>query len=433
MVTRRTVISAAAVGLGSHRLVARSLGRPQSGQPFLWGAATSGHQVEGNNINADIWALENVPDTMFAQRSGDACDHYHRYGEDIEIMRDLGFNCYRLSVEWSRIEPSLGEFSNAELNHYRRVLATCRDAGLAPVVSFNHFTTPRWFAARGGWEAPDAGDLFVRYCERVAGALGDLISVATTFNEPQLARLIRWRRDMRGFDASQSKMVQQAAKACGSDRFQYYLSGNLELVEAAMIAAHHRAYTVMKGGRGQYPVGVTLAMSDDQAVGPGSLLAEKRAFAYDAWLEASAKSDFVGVQAYTRTLIGPEGPLPVPAGAERTLTNWEYYPEALEGAIRYAAQKAGVPVYVTENGVAVKDDVRRSAYIEGAVAGMKRCIADGIDVRGYIHWALLDNFEWASGFAPTFGLVAVDRSNQKRSVKSSARTLARLAKQPSTR
>lgn len=135
------------------------------------GAATAGHQVEGNNVNADIWLLEQVRPSVFAEPSGDACDSLNRWREDVAIVRTLGLNCYRFSVEWSRIEPAQGQFSQAYLDHYRRIVDHCREQGLAPVVTFNHFTTPRWFAAAGGWENPQAPDWFARYCDRVARAM----------------------------------------------------------------------------------------------------------------------------------------------------------------------------------------------------------------------------------------------------------------------
>ena len=115
---------------------------------FLWGASTAGHQVEGGNVNADIWPLEWAPDSMFTEPSGDACDHYHRYAEDIASMADLGFNAYRFSLEWARIEPEEGYFCRAALDHYRRVLGSCLDHGITPVVTYCHFVTPRWFAGR---------------------------------------------------------------------------------------------------------------------------------------------------------------------------------------------------------------------------------------------------------------------------------------------
>jgi beta-glucosidase len=153
---------------------------------FLWGTATAAHQVEGNNVYNDNWLLEHVPGTIYAEPSGDACDHYHRYAEDIALLAELGFNMYRFSIEWARIEPEEGEFSRASLE-YRRMLATCHEHGLTPMVTFHHFTSPRWLIAAGGWEDEDTPDKFARYCEHATRHLGDLIGGACTLNEPNIA------------------------------------------------------------------------------------------------------------------------------------------------------------------------------------------------------------------------------------------------------
>ena len=131
---------------------------------FLWGTATAAHQVEGGNVYNDNWVLERVPGTPYSEASGDACDHYHRYRQDIALLAELGFTLYRFSLEWSRIEPEEGEFSLAELDHYRRMLTTCHEHGITPMVTFHHFTSPRWLAASGGWEAQDTPEKFARFC-----------------------------------------------------------------------------------------------------------------------------------------------------------------------------------------------------------------------------------------------------------------------------
>jgi beta-glucosidase len=427
MMSRRTVLH----GAGATALAATT--RPAHAAPgakklpFLWGAASAGHQVEGGNVNADSWLLEHVQGTLYAQPSGDAMDHYHRFDADIALLASLGLNTFRFSLEWSRIEPEPGEISRAALDHYRRVLDSCHAHGVVPMVTFNHFTNPRWFAARGGWEVAGAADPFLRYCETASRALGDRIGIATTFNEPQLARMINWGRDVGAMEARRAAMQAKAAQAMGAEHFSYYLSTAADTAQQAMIAAHARAYGVIKSGPGSYPVGLSLAMSDDQAVGDPRKRDEKRAWCYDPWLHAAGASDFVGVQAYTRALIGAEGPLPAPAGAERTSIGWEFYPQAIGGAVRYAAQVARVPVIVTENGVSTDDDTRRIAYIDGALAALAAARRDGVDVRGYVHWAFLDTFEWSLGYRPRFSLVEVDRQTFRRSPKPSARHLGRIA------
>jgi len=368
--------------------------------------------------------------SMFAEPSGDACDFYHRYRDDIALAASLGFNAFRFSIEWARIEPEPGVYSMAELDHYRRVLAACHDHQLTPMVTFWHFTNPRWFAALGGWENPGAGDHFVRYCERAAKHLGDLIGGAATFNEPNIPLLLKWvfsampQNPFAGADA----MMKAAAKSIGAERFSYFTFGHGEASRDIMLPVHHRALAAIKAGPGKYPVGVTLAMIDEQAVGEASRRDEKRELLYGPWLDAAAKSDFIGVQTYTRARVGKDGDLRPEAGVELTQAGYEFWPEALEQTIRYAASRAKVPVYVTENGVATEDDTRRVEYITRALAGVSKCLSDGIDVRGYFHWSLLDNFEWNSGYRPKFGLIAVDRQTFARTVKPSARMLGAFAR-----
>ena len=394
---------------------------------FLWGAATAAHQVEGNNVNSDLWVLENVKPTLFAEPSGSACDHYHRYADDIKLLAGLGLNTYRFSIEWARIEPEQGVYSTAELDHYRRMLAACHENNVTPMVTFYHFTSPRWFAALGGWEHQTAADLFVRYCERTSKHLGDLIGLAATFNEPNIPMLLRWMRTI-PFDAS---MAQQAAQAVGSDRFGSFLFGNAEKLRDAMIACHHRASAALKSGPGSYPVGVTIAMQDEQAAGPDSKRDKKRAEVYGPWMAVAAESDFLGVQTYTRSRVGKNGDLPPEPGIELTQMGYEFWPEALEQTIRHGCVQANVPIYVTENGIGTEDDARRIEYIDRALAGVKNCLADKIDVRGYIHWSLLDNFEWWEGYRPKFGLVAVDSETQKRTIKPSAQYMGEIARRNS--
>jgi beta-glucosidase len=395
---------------------------------FLWGAATAAHQVEGNNTNSDLWVLENVQPTLFTERSGDACDHYHRYGPDIELLASLGLNTYRFSIEWARIEIEQGLFSTAELDHYRRMVAACHENNVTPMVTLYHFASPRWFAAMGGWEHKSASDLFVRYCDRVAKHLGDLVGLATTFNEPNLPMLLRWIKSVELPFGVIFGMAQQAAEAVGSDRFGSFFLGNAERLCDVMVATHHRALAALKSGPGSYPVGVTVAIQDEQAIGSDSRRDEKRAEVYAPWLQAAAESDFLGVQTYTRIRVGDVGDLPPEPGVELTQMGYEFWPEALEQAIRYAHAHSKVPIYVTENGISTEDDTRRIEYINRALAGVRNCLMDNIDVRGYIHWSLLDNFEWLHGYRPKFGLISVDRQTQERTVKPSARYLGEIAK-----
>src|SRR5438270_3239916 len=187
---------------------------------FLSGTATAAHQVEGGNVYNDNWVLEHAPGSPYVESSGDACDHYHRYREDIALLAELGFTLYRFSLEWWRIEPEEGEFSLAELDHYRRMLATCHEHGITPMVTFHHFTSPRWLAASGGWEAAETPEKFARFCERTMAHLGDLIPLACTLNEvnigPLLATLgvaaIRSARTESWFEAAARRVDSDASR-----------------------------------------------------------------------------------------------------------------------------------------------------------------------------------------------------------------------------
>jgi beta-glucosidase len=376
---------------------------------FVWGAATAAHQVEGGNWNNDWWAWEHAPGTPCKEPSGDACDHWHRYPADLDLLASFGFNAYRFSIEWSRIEPEDGEWSQAALDHYRRVCDACRARGLAPIVTFHHFTTPRWVAARGGWTAPETAELFGRYCARVAARLGDVVDRVCTINEPNIVADIghRW-----GLFPPGLRDPELRRRANG-----------------VLLDAHRTAVAAIRSGPGKAPIGLTLAMQDQQALPGGEAFrdAERRDME-DVFLDAVRGDDFVGVQAYTRTVTGPIGPRMAGPDARTTLMGWEFYPEALEACIRRASALAGIPVLVTENGVAVADDRERIEYVERALRGVLACLRDGIDVRGYVYWTLLDNFEWAFGYAPTFGLVAVDRATLERTPRPSARWLGAVAR-----
>ncbi len=396
---------------------------------FLWGAATAAHQVEGNNINSDLWVLEHVQPTLFVEPSMDACDHYHRFAEDIRLLASLGLNTYRFSIEWARIEPERNCFSRSALEHYRRVLAACHENNVTPMVTFYHFSSPRWFAGMGGWEKPAAAEFFARFCEHASKHLGDLISIASTFNEPNLPMLLRWANHIEISFTTVLRMRNRAANAIGADRFGCFFLGDADKLQEVMIAAHHGALAALKSGPGSYPVGVSIAVQDEQAVGPKSARDRKCAEVYDPWLAAANRSDFLGVQTYTRSRVGPKGDLGPEPGVELTQMGYEYWPEALEPCIRYASQRVKVPIYITENGISTEDDSRRIDYTRRALEGLQHCLADGIDVRGYIHWSLLDNFEWILGYRPKFGLVAVDRETQARTVKPSAHFLGQIARE----
>lgn len=348
------------------------------------------------------------------------------------MLAELGFNMYRFSIEWARIEPEEGEFSRAGLEHYRRMLATCHEHGLTPMVTFHHFTSPRWLIAAGGWEDKDTPDRFARYCEHATQYLGDLIGGACTVNEPNIALLFSKGRFVPSSDSPQPAPWQQAAaRALGiaPERLAPFIFAGSDRAVETILTAHRRAVEAIKAGPGDFPVGMTLALQDIQAGEGGEALASQmRRVINDTYLENLRDDDFVGVQSYSRVRFGPEGPLPPEEGVELTQMGYEFWPEALEATLRHAIAVAGIPVIVTENGLATTDDTRRIEYIDRALQGVIRCLKDGLDVRGYTYWSAFDNFEWMHGYRPTFGLIAVDRKTQVRTVKPSARWLGAIAR-----
>jgi beta-glucosidase len=388
---------------------------------FLFGTATSAHQVEGGNTNSDWWDWEHQQGTPCAEPSGDACDFYHRYRQDVALMAGLGFNAFRFSIEWARIEPAEGEFSTAALDHYRRVLASCREQRLTPIVTFHHFTLPRWLQGSGGFLRPDFPGLFERYCRRAARALGDLIGYACTINEPE-----GWGEG--GYILG----VNPPGHKGDTD-------GMWRVVEQALEA--HRLAAAAIRQVAHVPVGVTLALPDlqyEDGARSGVTPVELNSRVSDRFFGLARDDDFIGVQTYTRNRFGPEGPrgprvewgAALPEENEQTTQlGQEFYPQALGNTIRRAWEATGGrPILVTESGIATADDGKRRRFVEAALREVLRCLEDGIDVRSYLYWSLLDNFEWSLGYRPTFGLVAVDRQTFARTAKPSAYWLGAVAR-----
>ncbi|MFC7329066.1 glycoside hydrolase family 1 protein [Marinactinospora rubrisoli] len=379
---------------------------------FLWGASTAAHQIEGNNTNSDWWRKEHTPGTRIAEPSLDACDSYHRWREDMDLLADLGFTDYRFSIEWARIEPAPGHFSRAELDHYRRMVEGALERGLRPMVTLHHFTVPQWFEERGGWTADGSAELFARFAERSGAVVSEGVRHVCTINEPNMIAV------MAG-----------AAKAGDVGFPPAGLPTPDEETTEAVIAAHLAAKAALRVAAPGALIGWTIANQVYQPL-PG---AEEVTAAYrypreDVFIEAAREDDWIGVQSYTRTRIGPDGPIPAPGDAERTLTQWEYYPPAVGHALRHTAAVAGdVPLIVTENGIATDDDARRIDYYTGALSEVASALDDGLDVRGYLAWSALDNYEWGS-YRPTFGLIAVDARSFERTPKPSGRWLGAIGR-----
>ena len=435
-ISRRTLLGASIALAVAPTALANAAARPDPAFPkrFLWGAATAGHQVEGNNLNADTWLLENVEPTIYAEPSADAANSFALWPQDLDLVKFFGLNTYRFGIEWARIEPEPGMFSLAMLDHYKAMIGGCRERGITPMVTFNHFTTPRWFAARGAWTHPEAPDLFARYCDRAARHLAADIGYATTLNEPNLAHVIRnglSPETFAGFKAAIEAMYAAAARATGSDSFiagSSIVVDDIDATTQTLIAAHRAGRAAIKAARPDLPVGVSLAMPDDQAVDENSMRDAIRARSYGPWLEAARADDFLGVQNYARTLWDANGTVEPAAGGDRNAAGDEVYPASLANAVRYASAVAQVPIIVTEHGVNSDDDAVRARLIPAALAELKKAMDEGVPVLGYLHWSLLDNFEWIFGYKYRYGLVAVDRTTFQRTPKPSAAVLGEIAR-----
>ncbi len=378
---------------------------------FEWGAATAAHQIEGGNWNNDWWAWEHAEGTLCAEPSGDACDSWNRADEDVALVADLGLGTYRFSAEWSRIEPEPGEWSAASVDHYRRQCLALRARGVAPVLTFHHFTTPRWVAARGGWEDPATANLFAAFCRRLAGELGDVIGRACTINEPNVVAVAGWR-----LGTFPPGKVDAALRRRVNDVF---------------VDAHRKAVDAIRAAAPGVPVGLTLSMAEFAPLPGGEERAARvRHLLEDVFLDATGGDDFLGVQTYTRMRVGPDGVVGPEDGVPVLDMGYEYWPQSLEACLRRAWERTGgrVPLLVTENGIGTTDDAQRVAYVHDALGGLLRALADGVDVRGYTYWSLLDNFEWAQGYRPRFGLVAVDRTTFERAPKPSAAWFAAVVR-----
>lgn len=287
------------------------------------------------------------------------------------------------------------------------------------MVTYNHFSVPLWFAARGGFEVADGADLFARFAEKSTGRLGDRIAAATTFNEANVQRLLALIRKADAKPAIDA-MLAACAERCGSTSFSSLVFASVKKTEAVLLDAHRKGMAAIKAGPGNFPVGVSLTMQDVQGVGWINLAKMVSNKLYGPWLDEARKADFIGVQTYTRVQIGLLGRVAPPADAETTAAGYEFYPQALGNTIRLAAVRTGKPVYVTESGIATNNDTRRIAYIDAALAEVRQCMEEGIDVRGFIQWSLLDNYEWTAGYGQHFGLVEVDFDTFERRPRPSA-------------
>lgn len=418
---------------------------------FLIGASTAAHQVEGNNTNSDYWAMEHMDYTSFNEPSGEAVDHYNRYEEDIRLLADAGLNAYRFSIEWARVEPQPGVFDENEIEHYRKVLECCHANGVEPIVTMHHFTSPKWLIEQGGWEAKETVERFANYCRYVAQRLGSQMRYVCTINEAnmglQVAAIAKRYAKMAQAGVNVESAVQvginlenpllermkkqsmENVQIFGTPRPQIFVGQRTEQGDILVMRAHQAAKAAMKAVRPELQIGITLSLHDIQ-VQPGGEEAAAREWNEEFlhYLPYIRDDDFFGLQNYTRTLMGPEGALPTPEEAPKTQMGYELYPQALGRVIRTVHKSLPIPIMVTENGVATADDNRRVDFIGEALEDVEVCIREGIPVIGYCHWSLLDNFEWQKGYSMTFGLIAVDRTTQKRTPKPSLAFLGNYTK-----
>lgn len=389
---------------------------------FLLGAATSAHQVEGNNIHSDLWVIEQLPNNQFDEPSLEAVDHYHRYEEDITLLAKAGLTAYRFSIEWARIEPEQGKFDELEIEHYSKVLAYCHEKNITPIVTMHHISSPKWLITTGGWEEESTVEYFKNYCIYVVEHLGNQMEYICTINCANVgAQMCSEALELQSnipISAERQLLMTETAKAFGlaeENRANIFLSPRTEKGDRLIMRAHEAARDAMKAVCPHLKVGVTLSLLDIQAETDNDVevIAEwEKDFKH--YLPFLQKDDFIGIQNYTRKFIGDKSSMSASEEIELTEQGYEFYPEALSNVIRKVAEEISLTIIVTENGVCTTDDTRRVEFIQRAVAGVQACIADGIPVKGYMYWSLLDNYEWYKGFVKKYGLIGVDRITQNR-------------------
>ena len=447
---------------------------------FLWGAATAAYQIEGapaeDGKGASVWdTFSHLPGRTTHGDSGDiACDSYHRMDEDLAVVSRLSLGAYRFSISWPRIMPDgRGVPNPAGLAHYSLLIDGLLDRGITPVVTLYHWDLPQALQDKGGWAARDTAELFAEYASAVAGALGDRVGRWITINEPWVVANLGYRT---GEHAPGIRDPRQAAAA----------THHLLLAHGRAAAAVRASSPAGTGGPAE--VGITLNMSSVRPADPAGAADRDLAADIDAELNGvflqplmhgayparlgpdhapgpeivrdgdfgviQAPIDFLGVNYYAPQIVAARGdgvlrrgddPMDDRAGAVHvrpdgmpvTAMDWLADPDGLyELLVRLRDDAPGLPLYITENGAACHDyvnpdgtveDTERIAYLHGHLQAARRAIADGVPLRGYFAWSLMDNFEWAHGFSKRFGLVFVDYGTQRRIPKRSAEWFAEVA------
>ncbi len=380
----------------------------------MWGASTSAHQVEGGNRNDwTEWEKENAP--LLARRakgdkkrfpemtdpsnyiSGRAADHYNRFEDDFKIASSMGHNAHRFSIEWSRIEPEEGRFDDREIEHYRKVIGSLRNLGMEPFVTLWHWTLPLWVRDKGGVASPEFPRLFARFAGKVALEYEREVRFWMTLNEPT------------------SVISNAYLKGCWPPQKRNPL--NFFSVARNLARAHREGYAAIKEVSPDARVGVGHIMTDYGPIASFLGFWTNRYFPELCGLETQ---DYLGLQYYFHKRIGF-------GKFKRSDMGWELHPEGLYRLLKGLA-RYDKPIYVTENGLADADDRYREWYITETLRSAARAVAEGIDLRGYFHWSLIDNFEWDKGFWPRFGLIEVDYETLERRPRPSARRYSDICK-----
>lgn len=375
---------------------------------FLYGAATSAHQVEGNNIHNDWWEWEKA--TSGIERSGVAADHFNRYAEDFALAQQLGHTAHRLSLEWSRLELAPNKWNRSAVDHYRAVLGELKRHNMKTFVTLHHFSNPLWLAKRGGWVNSDTPEAFEKYVRFAAQHFGDLVDFWITINEPIVyATVSYWHKRW----PPQHRSMREVLR-----------------VIKHMARAHRRAYRALHEITPRVPVGIAknlIAYLPEEA---GHLDDQIIARVEDWWfnhrffsLTGRSTHDFIGANYYfttkQRVSLFPPSLKSVPWEGPTSDLGWPIRPEGLTHVL-LEMKRYNKPIYITENGLADAADSRRADFIRSHLRAVEAAQAQGADVRGYLHWSLLDNFEWADGFAPRFGLIEVDYKTLERKIRPSA-------------
>ncbi|KAF1299071.1 glycoside hydrolase family 1 [Enterococcus sp. JM4C] len=416
---------------------------------FYIGASTAAHQIEGNNKNSDFWTQEQLPHSIFKEPSLDAVDHYNRYEEDIDLLKEAGLNAYRFSIEWARIEPEKGRFDEKEVAHYQAVIDYCKKNGVEPFVTLHHFSSPKWLITEGGWESEKTVEYFRRYAEYIITQLGDSLNFVCTINEAnmgiQLAAIIKRILTQMGINIQvgvnmalgeeQQVQMKENAEAFGlaeNEQANTFLSQRTEKGDQIIIDAHIAAREAIRSVNKNIKVGLTLSLHDLQLGDDSEKAKELVAKAWNDeflhYLPAIEEDDFLGVQNYTREIYTENGVAKVEDETHLTEMGYENYPQALANVIRKVAEVFKKDIYITENGIAASDDRQRVEFIDTVMSGVSDVINEGLPVKGYFHWSLMDNFEWQKGFSMKFGLIEVERATQKRTPKPSLAYLGERGK-----